>query len=90
MGYQNQSSDNRVTIIRASMHFVQKAEEPIVQIADACAYGLRRYFSGEKFDPEFAQAIFGNVDLLRDYAPPGGAVCFGPKPNPEWIYQEGT
>ena len=87
-GYIAQNGDFRVTRIRASIHFVQKHEEVLVQIADACAFGLRRYFAGEQFGAQFASAIFGDVSYLRDFASPGGAGCWGPAPNPEWIYRE--
>lgn len=42
-GYQGQSGDKRVTRIRNSIHFVGKRDEPLVQVADACAFGIRRF-----------------------------------------------
>lgn len=77
-GYSTQSGEMRVTRIRNSVHFVEKADDPLVQVADACAYGLRRYFAGEKFGPEFARAILGDETRLRNFATPGGAECYWP------------
>ena len=73
------SGDMRVTRIRNSVHFVEKGEDPLVQVADACAYGFRRYFAKEKFGLEFVQAILGDEKMLRNFAPPGGAECYWPK-----------
>lgn len=78
-GYIKQSGDLRVTRIRNSVHFVAKDDDPLVQIADACAYGFRRYFAQEKFGNEFARSILGDETMLRVFAPPGGAECWWPK-----------
>lgn len=75
-GFSTQSGDYRVTRIRNSVHFVEKAEDPLVQIADACAYGFRRYFAGEKFGQDFADSILGSHERLRDFASPASSVCF--------------
>lgn len=78
-GYIKQSGDVRVTRIRNSVHFVEKSEDPLVQVADACAYGFRRYFAGEKFGVEFVREILGNENSLRNFASPGGAECYWPE-----------
>ncbi len=77
-GYIRQSGDFRITRIRNSVHFVEKADDPLVQVADACAYGLRRYFAEEKFGVEFARATVGSEHRLRNFARPGGAECYWP------------
>lgn len=83
VGFNTQSGELRNTRIRNSVHFVEKAEDPLVQVADACAYGFRRYFAGEKFGPEFVEAILGHRDAVSQFAPPGGSSCrwFGPRDN---------
>lgn len=78
-GYSTQSGEMRITRIRNSVHFVEKSEDPIVQVADACAYGFRRFFAGEKFGPEFADAIIGDRKMLRNFASPGGCECYWPQ-----------
>jgi hypothetical protein len=77
-GYLVQKGDMRVTRIRNSVHFVGKAEDPLVQVADACAYGIRRYFCEQQHGLEFAKAVVGpeSMDRLKNYGPPGGAECF--------------
>lgn len=77
-GYIKQDGDIRVTRMRNSVHFVEKSEDPLVQVADACAYGIRRFFAKEKFGVEFVRPIFGNEIVLRDFASPGGCICYWP------------
>lgn len=77
-GYNTQRGELRIARIRNSVHFVEKSEDPLVQVADACAYGFRRYFAGEKFGDIFAQSILGNAALLRNFASPGGTECWWP------------
>ena len=77
-GHMVQSGELRITRIRNSVHFVEKAEDPLVQVADACAYGFRRYFAKEKFGDDFAEAILGNHQLLSHFDTPGGCDCYWP------------
>jgi hypothetical protein len=49
----------QVTRVIDTIHFVEKRESTMLQIADACAFGLRRYFSGQSMGAEFAKAIAG-------------------------------
>ncbi len=78
-GHNTQLGDLRVTRIRNSVHFVEKADDPLVQVADACAYGFRRYFAKEKFGLEFVRAIVGNEEVLRNFASPGGCEYYWPR-----------
>jgi hypothetical protein len=78
-GYSLQKGELRVSRIRNSVHFVDKAEDPLVQVADACAYGFRRYFAGEKFGIEFARTILGEEKHLKNFASPGGCECYWPR-----------
>jgi hypothetical protein len=75
-GYSIQSGEMRVTRIRNSVHFVEKSEDPLVQVADACAYGFRRYFAGEQFGSDFADAIIGSHLLLKDFGSPESVGCW--------------
>ncbi len=77
-GHLTQSGDIRVVRIRNSVHFVEKMDDPLVQIADACAYGLRRFLAREKFGDDFARAILGDERHMRVFSSPGGAQCYWP------------
>ena len=74
-GYLTQSGDMRIERIRGSVHFVEKDEDPLVQVADACAFGIRRFFAGQKFGRDFVEAIFGYPSALEHFKEPGGAMC---------------
>ncbi|ARN82033.1 hypothetical protein B1812_14180 [Methylocystis bryophila] len=63
-----QEGDMRLSRIRQSIHFVKKNEEPLTQLADACAFGLRRYFCGADHGDKMAYAILGHYPRLEDYA----------------------
>lgn len=78
-GYFVQRGELRVCRIRNSVHFVDKSEDPLVQVADACAYGFRRYFAGEKFGIDFVKTILGDERHLRNFASPGGCECYWPQ-----------
>lgn len=73
-GYIEQESDQRVSRIRNTVHFVRKGEEPLVSMADSIAFGLRRFFEGQSHGREFGEAIFGNPPLLEDYRGPSSYV----------------
>jgi Protein of unknown function (DUF3800) len=77
-GFITQIGDVSVTRIRNSVHFVEKAEDPMVQVADACAFGFRRFFAGQKFGVDFVEAILGDTDMVRNFASPGGCECYWP------------
>lgn len=80
-GFIRQSGDMRVERIRNTVYFAEKAEDPLVQVADAIAFGFRRYFANQSFGEEFVQHILGeNAErILRDFAPPSGTVCWWPR-----------
>jgi len=75
-GHPVQRGEIRVTRIRSSIHFVAKAEDPLVQVADACAYGIRRYFAEQPLGLEFANEIVGDHKLLSVFGRPGGCQCY--------------
>ncbi len=66
-GYNSQDGVMKVTRIRRTIHFVGKGEDDLVWLADACAYGLKRYFAGLPFGDKFGEAIHGNSIHLPDY-----------------------
>ena len=70
-GYIKQPGELRVSRIRNSIHFVPKDAEPLLYLADACAFGFRRYFSGQSFGDEFVEAILGKQLVKEDFAGPG-------------------
>lgn len=70
LGYNKQQTETRITRIRKSIHFVKKGEDTMLQIADACAFGIRRYFSKLEFGDDFMHAILGGLPDRENYVGP--------------------
>ena len=49
-----------ITHIVGPVHFAKKQEEPHLQIADGCAYAIRRYMSKLSYGQELMQALYGD------------------------------
>jgi hypothetical protein len=79
LGYRIQESDWRATRIRRSIHFVGKEEDPLLQLSDACAFGLRRYFAEQQFGNDFANSILGFEPVLEDFSNSASAYVFHQK-----------
>lgn len=81
LGYSVTERDFRVTRIRNSIHFVEKRDDPLLQLADACAFGLRRFLSDQSFGTEFMQWIL-DKDLVRsDYDGPASSGTYEHRKN---------
>jgi hypothetical protein len=59
-----------------SVHFVAKEDGPLLQLADACAFGFRRYFSGQSHGDEFVRSIIAGSLIAEDWAGPASASTF--------------
>jgi hypothetical protein len=57
----------KVCRIRLPIHFVDKSDEPLLQIADACAFGFRRFLARQKFGDEFVHTIIGEHQEINKY-----------------------
>lgn len=75
-GYITQQTDTRVTRIRDSVHFVEKQNDPMLPLADACAFGLRRYFSELDTGKDFVRSILGAEPELSDFAGPTSLITW--------------
>lgn len=73
-GYSTQEGDYRIERIRNSIFFAKKDDDPILYLADACAFGLRRHFAKEKFGKDFCEAILGGEILDLDDWGTGSSV----------------
>lgn len=66
--------------IRDTIFFADKSESPILQIADVCAFSLRRFFAGQSLGDDLARSVMG-YDLNKpDFAGPlnSGLQQFSP------------
>ena len=58
----------KISRIIDTVHFTEKAHAPLLQIADACAYGFRRFFSGQTYGMHFVSSILGGVPSVDDFS----------------------
>jgi hypothetical protein len=88
-----------ITRVVDTVHYAAKKDALILQVADACAFGLRRYFSGQSSGEDFARAISPGKAL--DQVVPGNALTAGvissvtrslklTPPNPDFKVSYGT
>jgi hypothetical protein len=57
----------KVSRIRLPIHFVEKHDEALLQIADACAFGFRRFLPQQSRGQDFANAMFGSAKNVEDF-----------------------
>ncbi len=67
-GFISQETEQRVSRIRQSIHFVDKSDDLLLHLADACAFGFRRYFSEQEHGAMFIRAILGEEPIMQDYS----------------------
>lgn len=78
-GYNAQDGTMRITRIRDTIHFVGKDDDPLVWIADAVAYGLKRCFAQLQHGEEFSKAISGGLPHFPDWKGiASGGMAFKP------------
>jgi hypothetical protein len=70
--------DFRVTTIIDTIHFVQTSEAVMLQLVDACAFGIRRAYAGLSDGNDYFKAIFGSE--YPDARQELGRVCLAPPP----------
>lgn len=69
-GYIEQRGAAHIERIRNSIFFAKKDDDPILFLADACAYGLRRCFMNQRFGYEMGKRVFGREFDINEYANP--------------------
>lgn len=57
----------KISRIRLPIHFVEKQDEPLLQVADACAFGFRRFLSEQPHGLDFVEAILGARKSIADF-----------------------
>jgi Protein of unknown function (DUF3800) len=73
----------KITRIRLPIHFVAKQDEPLLQIADACAFGFKRYLCEYSHGSDFVSAILGPEKSIDKDARGGkGGLFFWSHPGP--------
>lgn len=75
LGFITQESETRISRTRQAIHFVDKRDDPLLQLADACAYGFRRFFACQPHGDDFAKAILGDRPIKKDDFQDGVSFC---------------
>ncbi len=52
-----------ITRIRDTVHFAEKAESPALQIADICAFVIKRYLAGARDGDRFYRILAGTHEI---------------------------
>lgn len=70
-----QNGDIRVSRLRSSVHFIPKGGDVLLQVADACAFAFRRFFSEQSFGEEFIQSMGLQLNK-EDYKGPSSYMLY--------------
>lgn len=66
-GFRMQNLEVKIERVIDAVHFVEKRDAPLLQMADACAFGFRRYFANQSFGEEFVRSINGRDLVAEDW-----------------------
>ncbi|QDT07997.1 hypothetical protein K227x_64270 [Rubripirellula lacrimiformis] len=77
-GQITQTNAGPIDRIIDTAHFVKKDEAPMLQLADACAFAFRRYFSEQQDGESMIKAMLGSPLNWNDYQGPASSVVFKP------------
>lgn len=51
----------KIAKVRMPIYFAEKQDEPLLQLADVCAFGLKRFYGNHRYSEMYAEAIFGET-----------------------------
>lgn len=63
-----------------TVHFAAKTEAPLLQIADACAFSFRRYFSEQDYGEDLVKSMLGTSLIRGDWQGPFSEMSFNFNP----------
>jgi hypothetical protein len=66
IGYPPLPASYQISRVKDTVHFVEKRDGPFIQIADACAFAIRRYVAGHATGDEFVNAMVGPAKVGTD------------------------
>jgi hypothetical protein len=75
-GVMTQTNPGPIDRIIDTVHFVDKKDAPLPQIADACAFSFRRYFAGQDNGEVFVRSMLGSDLVWEDWQGPSSNYCF--------------
>jgi hypothetical protein len=75
-----QTNSGQIDKIIDTVHFVEKDEAPLLQIADACAFSFRRYFSNQDQGAELVRSMLDRNLVWDDWQGPASFMTFSYNP----------
>lgn len=76
-----QTQNGPIDKIIDTIHFVGKREAPLLQLADACAFIFRRYFSEQEYGEEMLSNMLGQKLIWSEWQGPVSQFVFSFNPN---------
>lgn len=74
-----QNPPSGITRIQDGVQFAEKSQAPLLQIADACAFSFRRFFSGQEFGAELMAYMGLELDIEDWMGPQSSSIiCHEP------------
>jgi hypothetical protein len=71
-----QTNAGAIKRIIGTVHFVEKDEAPLLQLADACAFAFRRYFAEQEHGAEWVKTLLGHHLVWHDWQGPASNWVF--------------
>jgi hypothetical protein len=79
-GHILQTNAGPIDKIVDTVHFAQKDEAPLLQIADACAFSFRRYFAEQEYGNDLVEEMLGGPLIWEDWQGPMSQMTFSFNP----------
>ncbi|WP_293392175.1 DUF3800 domain-containing protein [Nevskia sp.] len=76
LGVTLQQTEQKVTRIVDTVHFVDKKDGLLIQISDACAFSFRRWMARQSHGESFVRSMLGSELIRQDWAGLSSAATF--------------
>ena len=57
-----------ISRIRMPIYFAEKRDEPLLQLADICCFGFKRFYGGYAYSEEYMKSLIGSVPERPDFS----------------------
>jgi hypothetical protein len=79
-----QTGSGKIDRIIDTVHFTEKAHAPLLQVADACAFVFRRYFSQQEYGEHWLKEMLGAPLEWKDWQGPASNITFSFNPSHQY------
>jgi hypothetical protein len=78
LGVENGRRQQGISQIQGGVQFADKAQAPILQVADACAFSFRRFFANQEYGSELIAAMGLKLDKDEWSGPMSSSPAYSP------------